>query len=69
VAFFRGSSVYHRVTPLGAGEERVSFSFIYVRKGMAPKGFDRVWQTGIDTLLYFGWKGLPRGSLGRPRGG
>lgn len=68
LAFFRGSTVYHRVTPLGAGEERISFSFIYVRKGMAPKGFDRVWQTGIDTLLYFGWKGIPRGRL-RPTGG
>jgi hypothetical protein len=60
VAFFRGSSVYHRVTPLTRGEERISFSFVYVREGLHPKGFDRIWQTGIDTLLYFGWKGLLR---------
>jgi hypothetical protein len=59
LAFFRGSSVYHRVTPIGPGEERISFSFVYVREGLHPKGFDRIWQTGIDTLLYFGWKGLP----------
>jgi hypothetical protein len=58
VVFFRGSSIYHRVTPLARGEERISFSYVYVKEGSHPKGFDRIWQTGIDTLLYFGWKGL-----------
>jgi hypothetical protein len=60
LVFFRGSSVYHRVTPLAAGEERVSFSFVYVKKGFHPRGFDRIWQSTIDTLLYFGWRGVPR---------
>jgi len=59
-AFFRGSSVYHRVTPLGAGQERVTFSFVYVRKGFQPQGWDRLWQSTIDTFLYFGRKGVPR---------
>ena len=57
---FRGSSVYHRVTALPKNQERVSFSFVYVKKGFHPRGFDRVWQSTIDTLLYFGWRGVPR---------
>lgn len=60
LVFFRGSSVFHRVTPLAADEQRVSFSFVYVKKGFHPKGFDRLWQSTIDTLLYFGWRGVPR---------
>ncbi len=60
LVFFRGSSVHHRVTKLRRGERRISFSFIVLREGTEPKGFDRVYQTAIDTFLYFGPKGLPR---------
>lgn len=60
LTFLRGSSVYHRVAPIRGGQERLSFSFVYVKKGFHPKGFDRLWQSTLDTLLYFGWRGVPR---------
>jgi hypothetical protein len=54
LAFFCGSRAHHRVTRLGLGEERISFSWVYVKRGFHPKGFDKLWQTGINTFLYFG---------------
>ncbi len=54
LVFFCGSNAYHRVTPLRRGEERISFSFVYVKKGHQPSGLDRVRQRAIDTFLYFG---------------
>lgn len=52
--FFRGSSTYHRITPLARGDERISYSMVFVKKGHHPKGFDAVYQTMINTFLYFG---------------
>lgn len=54
VVFFCGSRARHRVTRLGRGEQRTSFSFVYVKKGHQPSGLDRVRQKAIDTFLYFG---------------
>lgn len=53
-AFFCGSRAYHRVTPLGAGEERVTFAFTYIRKGKKTGGiYDLRMRLG-NALLYFG---------------
>jgi hypothetical protein len=58
LVFFCGTNVWHRVTPLGSGEERVTFSFVYVKKDNHPKGFNKLQLEAINTLLYFGLGGL-----------
>jgi hypothetical protein len=58
IAFFCGSRVYHRVTPLVAGEERISFSFTYLRQGRQPRGSEAFRLKLGNSLLYFGgWGG------------
>lgn len=53
-AFFCGTRAYHRVTPLGDGEERITFAFTYVRKGRKPGGiYDLRMRIG-NALVYFG---------------
>jgi hypothetical protein len=37
-AFLCGTRAYHRVTPLGENEARVTFAFTYVRQGRRPGG-------------------------------
>ena len=56
--FFRGSKVYHRVTPLGDGEERAVFSCAYVEKNKQARGKRRFWENAKDALLFFGPKAL-----------
>jgi hypothetical protein len=56
--FFCGSQVWHRVTPLGRGEERATFSFVYVRDGNHPRGWEKLYLDTMNTLLYFGPKNL-----------
>ncbi len=56
--FFCGSKAYHRVTPLGANEDRVVYSFAYVREGKRLRGFRRFTENISDALLYFGPKAL-----------
>src|SRR5262249_25265228 len=41
LVFFCGSKAFHRVTPLGAGEERITYSFAYVRQGKRLRGMRR----------------------------
>lgn len=54
-AFFCGTRAYHRVTPLGAGEERITFAFTYVRRGRKPGGiYDLRMRIG-NALVYFGF--------------
>lgn len=53
-AFFCGTRAYHRVTPLGAGEERVTFAFTYVRKGRKPGGVYNFRMRLGNAFLYFG---------------
>ena len=53
-AFFCGARAYHRVTPLGEGEERVTFAFTYVRKGRRPGGIYNVRLKLGNALVYFG---------------
>ncbi len=54
LVFFCGSRAYHRVTPLGRGEERAVFSFAHVRAGKKLTGFWRFYENLIDAALYFG---------------
>jgi len=56
--FFCGSEAYHRVTPLGPNEERITYSFAYVRDGKRLRGFRRFTENIKDALLYFGPKGI-----------
>ncbi len=53
-AFFCGSRAYHRVTPLGANEERVTFAFTYIRKGRRTRGLYDVRMRLGNALVYFG---------------
>jgi hypothetical protein len=54
LVFFCGSKVYHRVTPLAAGEERVVYSFTFVREGKRLRGWKRFVENIKDAILYFG---------------
>ncbi len=56
--FFRGSSAYHRVTRLGRGEERVTYSFAYVTEGKRLRGLAHFKENLKDALLYFGPRAL-----------
>jgi len=52
--FFCGSRPYHKVTKLGRHEERVIYSFNYVRKGYRASGFSAFIQSVLDAVIYFG---------------
>jgi hypothetical protein len=58
LAFFCGSKVYHRVTPLKPGEERVVYSFAHVTAGKRLTGLRRLKENFWDALLYFGPKAI-----------
>ncbi len=59
-AFFCGTRAFHRVTPLGPGEERVTFAFTYVRAGRRPGGVYNVRLKLGNALVYFGLRELFR---------
>ena len=54
LVFFCGAKAHHRVTPLGKNEERVTYSFAYVREGKRLTGFRRFKENIKDAALYFG---------------
>jgi hypothetical protein len=54
LVFFCGSKVYHRVTPLLRGEERVVYSFAHVTAGKRLTGWRRFKENVWDAVLYFG---------------
>ena len=56
--FFCGSKAYHRVTPLGTGEERVAYSFTYAREGRTARGLKRFTENIKDAIFYFGPKAI-----------
>jgi hypothetical protein len=58
LVFFCGANAYHRVTPLGRGEERVAYSFAYVTEGGRLQGKARLYENVKDAILYFGPRGL-----------
>lgn len=53
-AFFCGTRAYHRVTPLGEGEERITFAFTYIRRGKSTRGIYDVRMRLGNALVYFG---------------
>jgi len=57
-AFFCGTRAFHRVTPLGPGEERVTFGFTYIRQGRRPGGVYNFRMKLGNTLVYFGFRHL-----------
>ncbi len=65
LVFFRGSSVYHRVTPLGAGQQRI-LVLVRVREGGAPpEGLRSPLADGDRHLPLFRLEGDPaRGARG-----
>ena len=54
LVLFCGSKAYHRVTPLGRDEQRIVYSFAYVREGKRLTGFPRLIENVKDAILYFG---------------
>lgn len=59
-AFFCGTRAFHRVTPLGANETRVTFAFTYLRKGRKPTGVYNARMKMGNALVYFGVRQLFR---------
>jgi hypothetical protein len=51
LVFFRGDRAYHRVTPLGANEHRVVYSFTFSEVAARPCGWDRFTQNLRDALV------------------
>jgi len=56
--FFCGTRVYHRVTPLGKDEERITYSFSYVRGNRPSRGWRRLRENVSDAIFYFGPRAL-----------
>lgn len=61
VVIFNGDNLWHAITPLGAGEERVSLTLEYVTDpGMHP--LKRVFSDLKDAFAYFGLREVLRGA-------
>jgi hypothetical protein len=55
LVFFDGDKLRHRITPLAAGEKRVSLTFEYVTDPRMPIGW-RVISNMKDAVAYFGFR-------------
>ena len=65
MAVFNGAKLYHSVSPLGAGEERVVLTFEYVTNHkMTP--LRRMVSNLKDAMTYFGFRELLRSSRPSP---
>jgi len=61
MVFFNGDKLYHAVTPLGPGEERIVLTMQYVtNQSMGP--FKRLFSNMKDAVAYFGLRSLIRGA-------
>jgi hypothetical protein len=59
MVFFNGDKLYHSVTPLGAGEERIVLTLQYVtNQAMGP--LKRFISNMKDAVAYFGFRSLIR---------
>ena len=66
LVFFDGDKLKHRISPLGAGEKRVSLTFEYVTDPRMPRRW-RVISNFKDAIAYFGFRQTFRRLLqGRP---
>lgn len=60
LVIFNGDKLWHAVTPLGEGEERVALTMEYVtNRDMGP--FKRIYSNLKDAFAYFGIRALLRG--------
>ena len=65
MVFFNGDKLFHAVTPLGPGEERIVLTMQYVtNQGMGP--FKRLFSNMKDAVAYFGLRSLIRGAKAQP---
>ena len=65
VVFFNGDTLRHRITPLGAGEKRVSLTFEYVTDpSMRP--WRRFVSNMKDAVAYFGFRQVFSGRAALP---
>jgi hypothetical protein len=66
LVFFDGDALRHRITPLAAGERRVSLTLEYLTDArMHP--FWRLISNMKDAFAYFGFRQVFRGQRARPR--
>jgi len=68
LVFFNGDALRHRITPLGAGEKRISLTFEYVTDPTM-----RIWRRVIsnmkDAVAYFGFRQVFGGRRALPHHG
>ena len=65
MAIFNGDKLWHAITPLGNGEERVSLTLEYVTNPEMPP-LKRLFSNMKDAFAYFGVRTLlRRGRWGR----
>jgi len=55
LVFFNGDALRHRITPLGAGERRISLTFEYLTDTRMHRGW-RLISNFKDALGYFGFR-------------
>ena len=61
--FFNGDNLYHRITPLGKGEERIALTLEYVTD-QSMGWFPRFVSNMKDSIAYFGFKNVFLGKKG-----
>ncbi len=67
LVMFNGDNLWHAITPLGEGEERVSLTLEYVTDpGMTP--WKRLFSNLKDSVAYFGFRSVfaPKGAATAP---
>jgi hypothetical protein len=64
LVFFDGDALRHRITPLGAGERRVSLTFEYLTDTRINRGW-RLISNMKDAFGYFGWRQVFRRGASR----
>jgi hypothetical protein len=64
--FFDGDKLRHRITPLGAGERRVSLTFEYVTDPRMRRARRLISQMK-DAVAYFGFRQVFGGARRAPR--
>jgi hypothetical protein len=68
LVFFDGDALRHRISPLGAGERRVSLTFEYLTDARMHRGW-RFVSNMKDSLAYFGFRQVFGARRGRQRAG
>jgi ectoine hydroxylase-related dioxygenase (phytanoyl-CoA dioxygenase family) len=66
MVIFNGDKLWHAVTPLGAGEERIALTMEYVTNPEMGR-FKRLYSNLKDSFAYFGIRGVFQGTLASSR--